>query len=206
MSSAKCWQNCSSLNEQTRWNITFVECSRTFLVSWLTQWGRLTHICVGKLTIIGSDSGLSPGRTPSHYLNQMWNIVIWNLRNRLQRNFDRSTNIFTGKIRWKMLSVKCCPFRLCLNVFRGYPIHLTIACCWRGMLHATSENPRKRRMMIKFYSPLQRAYDVEIWLLYLRFDGTSHGRHGVLNRASTIWLFVQCLVQARNKENAKVPH
>ena len=28
----------------------------------LTQWGRLTHICVGKLTIIGSDNGLSPGR------------------------------------------------------------------------------------------------------------------------------------------------
>ena len=28
----------------------------------LTHWGRATHICVGKLTIIGSDNGLSPGR------------------------------------------------------------------------------------------------------------------------------------------------
>ena len=28
----------------------------------LTHWGRETHICVGKLTIIGSDNGLSPGR------------------------------------------------------------------------------------------------------------------------------------------------
>ena len=28
----------------------------------LTHWGRVTHICVGKLTIIGSDKGLSPGR------------------------------------------------------------------------------------------------------------------------------------------------
>ena len=27
-----------------------------------THWGRLTHICVSKLTIIGSDNGLSPGR------------------------------------------------------------------------------------------------------------------------------------------------
>ena len=27
----------------------------------LTHWGRLTHICVNKLTIIGSDNGLSPG-------------------------------------------------------------------------------------------------------------------------------------------------
>ena len=28
----------------------------------LTHWGRATHICVGKLTTIGSDNGLSPGR------------------------------------------------------------------------------------------------------------------------------------------------
>ena len=27
----------------------------------LTHWGRLTHICVVELTIIGSDNGLSPG-------------------------------------------------------------------------------------------------------------------------------------------------
>ena len=27
-----------------------------------THWGRVTHICVGKLTTIGSDNGLSPGR------------------------------------------------------------------------------------------------------------------------------------------------
>ena len=28
----------------------------------LTHWGRVTHICVSKLTIIGSDNGLLPGR------------------------------------------------------------------------------------------------------------------------------------------------
>ena len=28
----------------------------------LIHWGRMTHICVGNLTIIGSDNGLSPGR------------------------------------------------------------------------------------------------------------------------------------------------
>ena len=27
----------------------------------LTQWGRVTHVWVGNLTIIGSDNGLSPG-------------------------------------------------------------------------------------------------------------------------------------------------
>ena len=29
---------------------------------WLTHWGREIHICVIKLTIIGLDNGLSPGR------------------------------------------------------------------------------------------------------------------------------------------------
>ena len=28
----------------------------------LTHWGQVTHICVRKLNIIGSDNGLSPGR------------------------------------------------------------------------------------------------------------------------------------------------
>ena len=28
----------------------------------LTHWGRVTHICVSKIIIIGSDNGLSPGR------------------------------------------------------------------------------------------------------------------------------------------------
>ena len=29
---------------------------------YLTHWGRVTHICISKPTIIGSDNGLSPGR------------------------------------------------------------------------------------------------------------------------------------------------
>ena len=29
---------------------------------YLTHWGRVTHICIGKLITIGSDNGLSPGQ------------------------------------------------------------------------------------------------------------------------------------------------
>ena len=35
---------------------------RLSLIADLTQWGRVTHICDGYITIIGSDNGLSPGR------------------------------------------------------------------------------------------------------------------------------------------------
>ena len=40
---AKRWQFCTGLNV-------------------LTHWGRVTHICIVKLTIIGSDNGLLPGQ------------------------------------------------------------------------------------------------------------------------------------------------
>ena len=56
----------------------------------------MTHICVNKLTVIGS-----PGRrhwfawtAPSHYLNQCWIIVDWTLGNKLQWNHNRNSNIF----------------------------------------------------------------------------------------------------------------
>ena len=35
----------------------------------LTHWGRVTYICVGNLTIICSDNGLSPGQRQA---------IIWN--------------------------------------------------------------------------------------------------------------------------------
>ena len=61
----------------------------------LTHWARVMHICVGNLTIIGSDNGLSTGRCQlRHYLNQCWNIVHWTLRNKLQWNFNRNSNRF----------------------------------------------------------------------------------------------------------------
>ena len=42
---------------------TIYETLTLFLsLSLLTHWGRVTHICVSKITIIGSDNGLSPGR------------------------------------------------------------------------------------------------------------------------------------------------
>ena len=58
----------------------------------LTHSSRVMHICVGDLTIIGSDNGLSPGWHQD--LNQYWNIVNWTLMNKLQRNFYQNYDIF----------------------------------------------------------------------------------------------------------------
>ena len=68
----------------------------------------MTHICVGNITIIGSDNGLSPGRR--HAI--IW--TNWNLRNKLQWNFSRNSNNFIQE----MSSAKWRPFCLGLNVLR----------------------------------------------------------------------------------------
>ena len=61
----------------------------------LTHWGRVTHICVSDLIIIGSDNRwLVAWSAPSHYQNQCWNIVNKTLRNKLQWIFNRNSNIF----------------------------------------------------------------------------------------------------------------
>ena len=42
---------------------------------YLTPGGRVTHICVSKLTTIGSNKALVAWSAPSHYLGQCWDII-----------------------------------------------------------------------------------------------------------------------------------
>ena len=72
-------------------------------------WGRVTHICVGKLTIIDSDNGLSPGRRQAIILTNAGILLIEPLRT----NFSEiliGIQIFSfKKMRFKMLSAKWRP-------------------------------------------------------------------------------------------------
>ena len=52
----------SNTTGQSVWRNEEMNIESDQLVLVLTHWGRVTHSCVGKLTIIGSDNGLSPGR------------------------------------------------------------------------------------------------------------------------------------------------
>ena len=82
----------------------------------LTHWRRATHICLSKLTIIGSDNGLSPDRRQA---------IIWTndgllLNGPLETNFSEILiEILTFsfmKMHLKVSSVKRRPFCLGLNV------------------------------------------------------------------------------------------
>ena len=45
----------------------------------LTHWGRVTHIFVSKLTIIGLDNGLSPGRRQAIIWTNAGILLVWTL-------------------------------------------------------------------------------------------------------------------------------
>ena len=64
----------------------------------LTHWGRVMPTCVIKLTIIGSDNGLSPSWHQA-CMSQCSHIVVWKLRNKLQRNLQRNSCTFHS---WKL--------------------------------------------------------------------------------------------------------
>ena len=76
----------------------------------------MTHICVSKLAIIGSDNGLSPGRRQAIIET---NVGIWLIR-LLGINFSEiliGIHTFSfKKIHLKMSSAKWLPFCLGLNV------------------------------------------------------------------------------------------
>ena len=74
------------------------------------------HICVSKLTIIGSDNGLSPGGRQAIIWTNAGMLVIGSLRTNLSEILIRIQTFSFKKLHLKMLSVKWHPFCLSFNV------------------------------------------------------------------------------------------
>ena len=75
----------------------------------------LTHICVSKLTILGSDNGLSPGRRQAIISTNAGMLLIGPLGTNLIEILITIQTFSFKKMHLKMLSAKWCPYSL--NVF-----------------------------------------------------------------------------------------
>ena len=96
---------------------TFNRMSKAFLqVGKLTHWGRVTHICVVKLTIIGSDNGLSPGRRQAIIWTNAGILLIAPLGTNFIEILIGIQTFSFKKMHLKMSSGKRRPFCLGLNV------------------------------------------------------------------------------------------
>ena len=81
----------------------------------LTHWGRVTHICVSKLTIIGSDNGLSPGRRQAIIWTSDEILLIGALKTNFSETLIKIQTFSFWKNRLKMPSANWRPFCLGLN-------------------------------------------------------------------------------------------
>ena len=84
----------------------------------LTHWGRVTHICVSKLTITGSDNGLSPGRRQAIIWINAGILLIRTLGTNFSEILSKIHPFSFKKMHLKMSSAKWRPLCLGLNVLR----------------------------------------------------------------------------------------
>ena len=82
----------------------------------LTHWGRVTHICVGNLTINGADNGLSPGRRQAIIRTNAGILLIEPLRTNFSEVSIEIHTFSFKKMHLKVSSAKWRPFCLGLNV------------------------------------------------------------------------------------------
>ena len=109
----------------------------------LTHWGRVTHICVGKLSIIGSDNGLLPGRCQAIIWTNAGILLIGPLGTNLSEILIGIRIFWIKEMQLEMSFAKWCPFCLGLNklidilyvcnevsilLLKVNTIHTTVAC------------------------------------------------------------------------------
>ena len=91
-------------------------CLNRLGLSCLSHWGRETHICVGKLTIIASDNGLSPRRRRAIFWTNAERLLIGALGTNFNEILIEIHTFSFKKIHLKMSSAKWRPFCLGPNV------------------------------------------------------------------------------------------
>ena len=106
----------------------------------LTHWGRVTHICVLNLAIIGSDNGLSPGQRQAIIRTNAGILLIGPLGTNFSEILISVQAFSFKKMHVKMLSAKWCPFCLGLNVL----IFDRCLCSW------VAETPDKYELDVKY--------------------------------------------------------
>ena len=111
---------CNSFEDWAPVDFIYVCAQSSYELHWfdLTHWGRVTHICVGNLTIIGPDNGLSPGRRQAIIWTNAGILLIGPWGTNFNEILIGIHKFSFKKINFKMSSAKWHPFCLSLNVLK----------------------------------------------------------------------------------------
>ena len=91
----------------------------------MTHWGRVSHMCVGNLTTIGSDNGSSPDGRQANICTNAGILLIWPEGTKFSEILIDILTISFKEMRLKVSSAKWWPICLGLNVLtelNGYKI------------------------------------------------------------------------------------
>ena len=116
-------------NTTKPYTLMFHNLSELLLLFCITHWGRVVHICVGKLTTIGSDNGLWPGRHQA---------ILWtNAGILLIRPLGTNFNVLLEILFFSFKKMQRHPFCLGLNVLNVIIIQI-------GEIHVISNRYMQR--------------------------------------------------------------
>ena len=113
----------------------------------LTHWGRMTHICVSKLNIIGSDNGLSPVRRQAIIWTNAGMLLIRPLGTTFSEILIETHTFSFKEMHLKRWSAKWWPFCLGLNV----------------LTHWTCGSKNKIFKLIAQHSILSTCCEIALW-------------------------------------------
>ena len=124
------WETSLLCNDVSHWLGTNLESALlidyrlSYILGTLTHWGRVTHICVSKLTIIGSDNGLLPGRRQAMIWTNAGILLIGPIgTNSSEILIAIHISLYSFmKMHLKLLSAKWRLFCLCLNELKKNPL------------------------------------------------------------------------------------
>ena len=128
--------------------------------SHLTLGGRVTHIHVSNLTIIGWDNGLLPGRRQATISTNAGILIIGHLGTNFNEILIKIHTFSFKNIHFKMSSGKWRPFRRGFNVF-----------------HAAVTNRPNATFSQRFHSALERVQTLGITTIIFKYwirDNFSH--------------------------------
>ena len=117
----------------------------------LTHWGRVTHICVGKLTSIGLKNGLSPDRRQAIIWTNDGILFIGPLGTNFSDILIEIPTFSFTKMRLKVSVAKRQPFCIGLNMLRA-----VIEACLNAITKAFSP----QRLLVPSISMLRKSLNV----------------------------------------------
>ena len=116
----------------------------------LTHWGWVTYICVSKLTIIGSNNGLSPGWHRAIIWTNGGILLIWPSGTNFNEMVIEIHPVSFTKCIWKSCLWNDGHFCLSLNVLR------------RTWMWRVNKTPMKLNYSVPIFSPYFRI--IKIWV------------------------------------------